>query len=121
MCTHLLRHLMNGLTAFRWMGILLCAAAFTRVSGQAVPTPQALPVTAQSPAPTFSLNQATLQTFQAQQQALAPSFNALLTLNPTPQQLQAWQQQNATALAAQQQLALDMGAESALEPMPLMT
>jgi hypothetical protein len=42
----------------------------------------------------------------------------LLAQNPTPQQLQIWQQQNSTALAKQQQLALNLADEAAVQPLP---
>lgn len=93
------------------MGVLFYLVTIAGVSGQIATSSQ--PVQQASP------NQITLQAFQTEQQTLAKSFNALLTLSPTQQQLQAWQQQNAIALANQQQLALNMAAESALEPQPL--
>jgi hypothetical protein len=101
------------------MGVLFYLATLGGVLGQV-----AAPSSSQqaSPAPAtaeVSQAQSTLQTFQQEQQALVESLNALLAQGATSQQLQAWQQQNATSLAAQQQLALDMAADSALEPEPL--
>lgn len=61
---------------------------------------------------------ATLQTFKQQQQVLAQSFNALMAQGATPQQMAAWQTQNAAALQAQQQRAQALAASSA-QPMPL--
>jgi hypothetical protein len=104
------------------MGVLFylatLAAAYGQVELSSQPTQQAAPSSATLE---VSQAQATLQAFQQEQQVLAQSFSAMLTLNPTPQQMEAWQQQNAAALANQQQLALDMADESALEPMPVMT
>jgi len=59
-----------------------------------------------------------LDTFLSSQQGLAQQMEALIAQGAAGQQIQAWQQENATALANQQQLALDMAAESELQPMP---
>jgi hypothetical protein len=60
-----------------------------------------------------------LTSFQTEQQALANSFGQLLALNPTLGQMQAWQQQNAAALTAQQERAQYLASVSALEPQPV--
>jgi hypothetical protein len=99
---------------FYFLSLPLCFAQSdaTISAGQVtLPQPQL-----QTAAPSQT-SPSTLLTFQQNQQALSQSFNALLSLNPTPQQIQAWRQQNATALANQQQFALNMAAESAVQPM----
>ena len=68
-----------------------------------------------------SSNSTSLQTFQQGQKALMQSLEALLATNATSAQISAWQAQNASQLAAQRQLAQDMGAESSLQPMPLLS
>jgi hypothetical protein len=112
---------MRALISSHWMGILFYLATLAGVSGQiATSSPsssqQASPAPVTSP---VSQNQATLQAYQQEQQALAQSLNALLAQNPTQQQLQAWHQQNAAQLQAQQQQAMAMAAASALQPMPV--
>ena len=54
----------------------------------------------------------TEQTYQQEQRALAQEMQGLLAQGATPQQVQAWQAQNAVRLAAQQQRAQDMAAAS---------
>jgi hypothetical protein len=63
--------------------------------------------------------QATLQAYQKEQQILGQSFGALIAQNPTPQQIQAWQMQNEAGLSAQQQRAISLGMDSALQPLPI--
>lgn len=104
-----------------WIGIGFCLlVAIPPAWGQTTPTASAS-ASQSSSLPTLSFNQATLRVFQTQQQALAQSLRALLAQNPTPQQWQAWQQQNTVAMAAQQQRALALGAASALQPIPYIT
>ena len=57
-----------------------------------------------------------LQTFQVEQQALAGEVRNLIAQGATSDQIQAWRQQNASLVAAQQQAAVELGAEAAVEP-----
>jgi hypothetical protein len=110
---------MNTYLPLHWMGGAFYLMAMATATAQvATPSQSFSSVTPAVPTVQASSAQTTLQLFQSEQQALAQSFNALLTLNPSPDQLQAWQQHNATALANQQQLALNLAADSALEPQP---
>ncbi|MCE0521665.1 MAG: hypothetical protein LV480_02000 [Methylacidiphilales bacterium] len=101
------------------MYFTLVTVGMAQVTAQGTPssptTQPASPVLTTQPT---SSEQGTLLTFQQNQQTLAKSLTALFAQNPTPQQMQAWQQQNATALANQQQLAQEMAANSAVQPMP---
>jgi len=60
----------------------------------------------------------TVQAYQQEQQALSTELSALFSQGATQQQIEAWQTQNAPRFAAQQALAQQMAAESALQPMP---
>jgi len=60
----------------------------------------------------------TVQAYQQEQQALSTEMSALFSQGATQQQIEAWQTQNAPRFAAQQALAQQMAAESALQPMP---
>jgi hypothetical protein len=64
-----------------------------------------------------SQSAATLATFQQGQWALAREIRNLLAQGATPQQLQAWHQQNAAQFQAQQQLAQALSLPAALQPM----
>ena len=71
-----------------------------------------------APIASSSSSTASLQSLQAQQQALAQAQQQLIAQGATPQQLQAWQQQNAAAIAQVQQEAQTLAAASTaqLEP-----
>lgn len=94
--------------------LLFIGSAESQNAQQPQPIQQGAPST---PTQQVSPNQTTLQAFQQGQQALTQSLQALLAQNPTPQQMQAWQQQNATSLANQQQLAQSLAADLALQPL----
>ncbi len=66
-----------------------------------------------------SSSTAVLLTFQQEQQSLLQEQQALLSQGATPQQFQAWIQQNASRLAAQQQRAQALSAASNAQPWPL--
>lgn len=89
------------------MGMLCCL--ITGASGQTLPS--------QAASPSAETDSTLLQDFQDEQQALARSYSALR--NPSPTQIQTWQQNNAARLQAQQQRARQLADDSALEPMPL--
>lgn len=115
---------MRALISFRWMGMLFYLTTLSGVLGQVAPSSPSTSASSQPASPSSAAqpttsDQGTLLTFQQNQQALAQSLNALFAQNPTPQQLQSWQQQNATALANQQQLAQTLAAESAVQPLPV--
>ena len=111
---------MSTSTSLHWIGVAFYLGTIAAIFAQTAPSLQSAQQDSSFSASTaVSQSQLTLQAFQAEQQVLSQSFNALLTLNPTPQQLQAWQRQNAVALANQRQLALNLAADSALEFQPL--
>jgi hypothetical protein len=58
--------------------------------------------------------------FVAEQRALGQELQALQAQGATPQQMEAWHKKNAARFAAQQQRAMDMAADSALQPAPVM-
>jgi len=60
----------------------------------------------------------TLATFIREQRELARARQSLVAQGATRQQLQAWQQQNAGAFQALQQMAQSLAATSALQPAP---
>jgi hypothetical protein len=60
-----------------------------------------------------------LPTFQTEQRTLATALQQLVAQSATPKQIQAWHQQNAVALAAQQERAQYLALVSALEPQSL--
>ena len=101
------------------IGVLFYLATVFAVLGQdssqTQPIQQAAPSTPTQP---ISQTQATLQAFQQQKQALLQQREALVDQGATPEQLQAWQQQNAPQFAALQQQAQAMATASALQPMP---
>ncbi len=104
--------------AFYCLSLSICCAQSDSISNAGpASSPQSAPQTA-APSQTF---QSTLLTFQQNQQALAQGLGALLIRNPTPQQMQAWQQQNATAIQNQQQLAIRLAATASYQPLPYIT
>jgi hypothetical protein len=71
-------------------------------------------------APNSSTAQATV-TFQAEQQALSASFQQLVAQGATPAQFDAWRQQNAARLAAQQQRAKAISASQPVQSIAYIT
>jgi hypothetical protein len=64
---------------------------------------------------------AALAAFQTEQQALGESLRQLMAQGATPAQIEAWHQQNASRIAAQQQRAQAMSAAQPRQPMPYVT
>ena len=104
---------MSALTSFRWVGVLFYLGSVAGVLGQVGTSSE--PV---SSSPSRQLTSQNLQAFQAEQLALARQEKALTGAGATPQQLQAWHQQNATLFALQRQRAETMAITSALSLRP---
>jgi hypothetical protein len=98
-------------TCFVVLLLLAGASSIRELWAQSVPTTS-------SSAPSLS---ALLATFQSEQQSLETSFQQLVAQDATPAQLQAWQQQNASRIAAQQQRAQAISASQPVQPMPYVT
>jgi hypothetical protein len=60
---------------------------------------------------------ALLAVFQQQQQLIAEAFSALMLQGPTPQQIAAWQHENAAVFADQQQRGAALGTFSSAQPL----
>jgi hypothetical protein len=117
--------------SFRSMGVLFYLVTLVGVSAQTTvspqptqPAPQTSPVSSTgsvtistSPTP-VSQQQAMLQVYVQEQDALAKERQALIAQGATPEQLAAWRQQNATQLESQKQRVEAMAAASALQQMP---
>jgi predicted trehalose synthase len=71
--------------------------------------------------PASASSSAVLAAFQAEQQALGESLHQLVAQGATPAQIEAWHQQNASRIAAQQQRAQAMSAAQPRQPMPYAT
>ena len=94
---------------------------FALLAAMAVAAFTAVPVRAQagdisSPAPGLP---AALQTYRQEQQALAQEWQTLISQGATMQQLEAWRQQHAARIQAQQQRAQALALASALQPIPV--
>ncbi len=103
--------------SFCLMGALFYSVMVLACFGQSAAPSQVVQQNNSPVATTGASNSATLQSFQAQRQSLARSELALISNGASPAQIQAWQQQNSAALAAQRQQAAELAANSALQPM----
>ncbi len=109
-----LRHLIRSSSVARW-ALLAYSILILEAQGQTVNS--ASSQTMESPSLQLALPQQTdIQSFQTEQQVLAQGLGGLSSQGATPQQIQAWQQANAN----QQQFALNLAAESEVQPMTLM-
>jgi anion-transporting ArsA/GET3 family ATPase len=102
---------------WNWIGALSCLVLGGIASGQTSSAPTSTTTTT----PATSTLLATQQAYQQEQNVLFQQQQALIAQGATPAQIEAWQQQNATQFAAQQQLALQMAAEVPTRPMTLIT
>jgi hypothetical protein len=105
------------------MGMVFYLATLAGVYGQVAASSPSSSQQA-SPAPDTAQeaqNQATLQAFEQEQQVLFQQLQALMAQGATPQQIEAWHEQNAAQFAAQQQRAQALAAASALQPLPVNT
>jgi hypothetical protein len=96
-------------------GLLLSGIAF----GQAAPSPVAASSPAAASSVSDSTQQATVQTYQQEQMALAQEEAALVAQGATQTQIDAWQQQNAARFDAQLGRAQAMAAASAAQTKPV--
>jgi len=109
---------MDTSTSLRWSGVFFYLATLTVVYGQdATTSPASQPASTSPAAQTTAQISPTVQAYQQEQQALAQQYQALVAQGATQDQLAAWQQQNATRFAAQQQRAQAMA--SPLQTLPV--
>jgi len=107
---------MNASIPYCRIGVLFYLVSTVAGVGQVTASSQTTQQVSSSPATEqVSQNQATLQAFQQEQLALARQERALEAGGATPQQLEAWHQQNAAQFAAQQQRAQALATASALQ------
>ncbi len=108
---------MRSLLSVVWTGALFYSAMVLGCLAQSATPAQPVQQNNSPVATIGASNAATLQAFQVQQRTLTQSELALMSSGATPAQIQAWQQQNAVALAAQKRQVMEMAANSALQPM----
>jgi hypothetical protein len=89
-------------------GSLLASAAFAQVTGN--------PVEVSGSSTTTTTTAPSLQTYLQEEHSLLQQRQALVSQGATPQQLQAWRQQNATQFAALQQMAQSLSLASESQP-----
>ena len=102
-----------------FMGCLsfaLCLSLGCSLSAQTVNSPST-PVASSS----STVSSADMQAFQQQRQSLVSGFMALARQGATPDQIQAWQVQNAPLIAAQQKVAMAIGSSQAPQPVKYIT
>ncbi len=102
---------------FRWLVLLIFALAFVPVEGQGVITAQPI-LTGTTTSNLKPAVRSSSENFRAQQGILASRQAALLANGATPAQVTAWSQQNAAALAAQNQRAQALALAGAANQAP---
>jgi hypothetical protein len=104
----------------RGRGAVYCVLTFSAFFGQlAFAQSASPPVLSQSIGTAPSTAQ--IAVFKSVQQSLAASLQPLISQGATPAQLEAWQQQNATQLAAQRQQAQVVATSQPAQPIPIVT